>query len=250
MEGAQDFKRAQDGDTGPNTGGMGSHSPVPVCTPEVAGRVADEVLEPIAAALADPDFGPGERYAGVIYAGIMLTSGGPKVLEFNCRFGDPETQALVPRLSSDLAEPLLACAEGSLAGVTLAWRPEACVAVVAAAAGYPGTPETGAVIEGLAEAEALTGLPVFQAGTAAGPGGEVLTAGGRVLAVAALGEDPGAARRLAYDGLRQVSFAGMWYRSDIAAQGAQRTAEAGATGNGPGGRTGGEGTKVGTTRGQ
>jgi phosphoribosylamine--glycine ligase len=211
MEAAQDFKRAHDGDRGPNTGGMGSHSPVPACTPEVAGRVADEVLEPIAAALAEES----EPYVGVIYAGIMLTDQGPRVLEFNCRFGDPETQALLPRLASDLAEPILACAEGSLAGVRLAWRPEACVAVVAASRGYPGPPEIGFPVQGLGEAARASGLPVFQAGTALGPGGEIVTAGGRVLAVAGLGENHQAARRRAYDGIAAVSFEGMWYRSDI-----------------------------------
>lgn len=220
MDGAQDFKRAGDGDTGPNTGGMGSHSPVASCTAEVAGVVMDQVLEPIAAALADPDFGAGEPYVGVIYAGIMLTEAGPKVLEFNCRFGDPETQALLPRLASDLAEPIVACTEGSLAGVSLEWRPEACVAVVAASAGYPGPPDTGHPISGLDDAAALTGLPVFQAGTTAGLDGSILTAGGRVLSVAALGENSESARRRAYDGLRKVSFAGMWYRTDIAQPGA------------------------------
>ena len=146
MQAAQDFKRAYDGDLGPNTGGMGSHSPVPSCTPDVAGKVTDQVLEPIVAALA----AEGEPYVGVIYAGIMLTPDGPKVLEFNCRFGDPETQALLPRLASDLMEPILACTDGTLSEVRLDWRPEACVAVVAAAAGYPGTPATGAAIAGLA----------------------------------------------------------------------------------------------------
>jgi phosphoribosylamine---glycine ligase len=211
MQAAQDFKRAHDGDLGPNTGGMGSHSPVPSCTPDVAGKITDQVLEPIAAALA----AEGEPYAGVIYAGIMLTPDGPKVLEFNCRFGDPETQALLPRLASDLMEPILACTDGTLSGVRLDWRPDACVAVVAAAAGYPGSSSTGAPISGLEGAEALTGLPVFQAGTRPGPDGSVVTSGGRVLAVAALGDAPWLARRRAYDGLGQVSFDGMWYRSDI-----------------------------------
>ena len=211
MQAAQDFKRARDGDLGPNTGGMGSHSPVPSCTPEVAGRITDVVLEPIAAALA----AEGEPYVGVIYAGIMLTADGPKVLEFNCRFGDPETQALLPRLASDLAEPILACTEGTLSQVKLHWRPAACVTVVAAAAGYPGMPATGAVISGLDAARAITGLPVFQAGTARAADESLVTNGGRVLAVAALGDDPQAARRRAYDGLAEVSFDGMWYRSDI-----------------------------------
>jgi phosphoribosylamine--glycine ligase len=211
MQAAQDFKRAHDGDLGPNTGGMGSHSPVPSCTPDVAGKITDQVLEPVAAALA----AEGEPYVGVIYAGIMLTPDGPKVLEFNCRFGDPETQALLPRLASDLMEPILACTDGTLSGVRLDWRPDACVAVVAAAAGYPGSPSTGAPISGLEGAEALTGLPVFQAGTRPGPDGSVVTSGGRVLAVAALGDAPWLARRRAYDGLAKVSFDGMWYRSDI-----------------------------------
>jgi phosphoribosylamine--glycine ligase len=211
MQAAQDFKRAYDGDLGPNTGGMGSHSPVPSCTPDVAGKVTDQVLEPIVAALA----AEGEPYVGVIYAGIMLTPDGPKVLEFNCRFGDPETQALLPRLASDLMEPILACTDGTLSEVRLDWRPEACVAVVAAAAGYPGSPTTGAPISGLAEAGAVTGLPVFQAGTGRGRDGSLVTLGGRVLAVSALGNDPQGARRRAYDGLAKVSFDGMWYRSDI-----------------------------------
>jgi phosphoribosylamine--glycine ligase len=218
MDAAQDFKRAGDGDTGPNTGGMGSHSPVPAFTAELSGRVTDEVLEPIAAALASPELtGHAEAYTGMIYAGIMLTDQGPRVLEFNCRFGDPETQALLPRLSSDLAEPILASTAGDLAGVRLAFRPEACVAVVAASAGYPGPPQTGFPVHGLAAAASVTGLPVFQAGTARGPDGEVLTAGGRVLAVTAMGADSETARLLAYDGLREISFEGMWARSDIAA---------------------------------
>lgn len=218
MDAAQDFKRAGDGGTGPNTGGMGSHSPVPAFTPELAGRVTDEVLEPIAAALASPELtGHAEVYTGMIYAGIMLTAQGPKVLEFNCRFGDPETQALLPRLNSDLAEPILACTTGELGGVTLSFSPAACVAVVAASAGYPGPPRTGFPIRGLAAAASVTGLPVFQAGTAPGPNGEILTAGGRVLAVTAMGPDSETARLLAYDGLREISFEGMWARSDIAA---------------------------------
>lgn len=211
MAGAQDFKRAHDGDTGPNTGGMGSHSPVPACTEAVVSRVTDEVLEPIAAALADA----GEPYVGVLYAGIMLTPGRPKVLEFNCRFGDPETQALLPRLASDLAEPVLACTDGSLGSVRLDWRPEACVAVVAASEGYPAAPRTGVPIAGLAQAAAITGLPVFQAGTGWGPDGQVVTTGGRVLVVSALGTNHQAARQRAYDGLHEISFDGLWYRSDI-----------------------------------
>jgi phosphoribosylamine---glycine ligase len=214
MQAAQDFKRAHDGDTGPNTGGMGSYSPVPTCTPEVMGRVIDEILEPIAAAVAED----AEPYVGVIYAGLMLTSGGPKVIEFNCRFGDPETQALLPRLRSDLAEVALACVEGTLAGVELEWRDEACVAVAAASEGYPNKPATGRVVTGIEKAEKVSGLQVFQAGTAFGPGGEIVTSGGRVLAACGLGRDHAAARKLAYSAMREISFEGMWYRSDIAAR--------------------------------
>ena len=214
MAPAQDFKRAHDGDTGPNTGGMGSHSPVPSCTPAVADAVTATVLAPIAAALARS----GQPYVGMLYAGIMLTAAGPKVLEFNCRFGDPETQALLPRLASDLAEPILACTTGELHGTRLAWRDEVCVAVVAAAAGYPGPPRAGDPVSGLAEAASVTGLPVFQAGTAYGPGGRVVTAGGRVLAVSALGANHELARQRAYDGVSKISFEGMWFRSDIAAR--------------------------------
>lgn len=214
MEAAQDFKRAHDGDTGPNTGGMGSYSPVPSYTSAVMGRVIDEILEPIAAAIADD----AEPYVGVIYAGLMLTSDGPKVIEFNCRFGDPETQALLPRLKSDLAEVALACVEGTLAGVELEWRDETCVTVVAASEGYPGKPATGRAVTGIEEAERKSGLPVFQAGTASGPGGGIVTSGGRVLATCGLGKDCAAARKLAYDGMREISFDGMWYRTDIAAR--------------------------------
>ncbi|MGH2706257.1 MAG: phosphoribosylamine--glycine ligase [Actinomycetota bacterium] len=214
LEPAQDYKRAHDGDRGPNTGGMGSYSPVPSCPPALLDRVIDEVLEPVAGALADE----AEPYVGVIYAGLMLTPDGPKVLEFNCRFGDPETQALVPRLDSDLGEAFAACVEGSLDSVELRWRPQACVAVVGASEGYPAAVEGGKAIRGVEEAEARTGVPVFHAGTARGSDGSVVTAGGRVLAVAGLGDDFAEARRRAYDGIAAVSFDGMWYRRDIGAR--------------------------------
>jgi phosphoribosylamine--glycine ligase len=213
MQAAQDFKRAYDGNRGPNTGGMGSYSPVPACTPELMGGIADEILEPIAAAVA----ADGEPYVGVIYAGLMLTADGPKVIEFNCRFGDPETQALVPRLGSDLAEALLACVDGSLGQIDLSWRPEACVAVVAASKGYPGSYATGLPIQGLEEAGRAEDVVVFHAGTRLGPGGSVVTSGGRVLAVSGLGPTVGDAHRRAYEGLAPITFEGMWRRSDIAA---------------------------------
>jgi phosphoribosylamine--glycine ligase len=157
---------------------------------------------------------------GVIYAGLMLTADGPKVIEFNCRFGDPETQALVPRLDSDrsdLAEAMLACADGSLGQLDLVWRPEACVAVVAASEGYPGLYPTGLPIGGLEEAGRVEDAVVFHAGTRLGAGGSVVTSGGRVLAASGLGPTVDDARRRAYEGLGAISFDGMWYRTDIAA---------------------------------
>jgi phosphoribosylamine--glycine ligase len=212
MEPAQDFKRVFDGDRGPNTGGMGSYSPVPICPPELVDRVTDEVLEPIASALAEA----AEPYIGVIYAGLMLTTDGVKVVEFNCRFGDPEIQSLVARMDFDLTEAILACVEGDVTQVKLAWTPQAAVTAVIASEGYPADYRTGLVIEGLEEAEDLTGLPVFHAGTKSGPSGEVLTDGGRVLAVTALGDDHGAARVLAYSAAEKITFPGKMMRSDIA----------------------------------
>lgn len=213
MPAAQDYKRIFDEDRGPNTGGMGSFSPVPAAPPDLLDRVTGEILEVIAGALETEDV----AYAGVIYAGLMLTSAGPKVLEFNCRFGDPETQALLPLLQSDLAEPILATAEGSLAGVKLKWLPEACVCVVAASAGYPGDYRTGFPISGTGAAEERARVPVFHAGTARNRQGELTTAGGRVLGVSALGSDLSSARKAAYEALAEISFEGMHYRKDIAA---------------------------------
>ncbi|MGH2688945.1 MAG: phosphoribosylamine--glycine ligase [Actinomycetota bacterium] len=214
MEGAQDFKRAYEGDRGPNTGGMGSYSPVPACSPAVQDAVYDRILEPIAAAVA----AEGEPYVGVIYAGLMLTDDGPKVVEFNCRFGDPETQAVLPRLETPLADVMVACTEGRLAEVDLSWRPDACVTVVAASEGYPGSYATGARIDGLEEAAEVPGSIVFHAGTTMDRRGNVLTAGGRVLAVSGLGPSIPEARATAYEALSKISFAGMWSRPDIAAR--------------------------------
>lgn len=213
MQPAQDFKRAYDGDSGPNTGGMGSHSPVAACSPALLDGVIDHIIEPVAAALAEE----GEPYVGVIYAGLMLTPEGPKVLEFNCRFGDPETQALLPRLESDLVQVLSACVEGSLAGVRLAWRSQVCVSVVATSAGYPGSYDTGFPVGGLAEAAQEEGCLVFHAGTRLGDDGGVVTSGGRVLAVSALGRDHTEARQRAYRGMSAISFEGIRFRTDIAA---------------------------------
>jgi phosphoribosylamine--glycine ligase len=209
---AQDSKRVGDGDTGPNTGGMGAYSPVPFVDEATRERIVADVLEGTVAALA----AEGIRYRGVIYAGLMLTAEGPLVLEFNCRFGDPETQAIIPRLRSDLGEVLLACAEGHLASSRVTWSEESCVTVVMASEGYPGEPRTGVAIDGLAEAEAIPGVQVFHSGTALRDG-RVLSAGGRVLAVSALGPSLEDARGLAYEACGLVSFDGMHYRRDIAA---------------------------------
>jgi len=208
---AQDFKRVGDGDAGPNTGGMGAYSPVPFVDEATEQRIRTEVLEPAVRALRDE----GVEYRGVLYAGVMLTDGGPKVLEFNCRFGDPETQAIIPRLCSDLAEAALATAEGRLAEADLDWTSDACVTVVLASGGYPGAYETGSPISGLESATKLDGVTVFHAGTARGDG-RVVTAGGRVLAVSAVGHDLAAARERAYEASALIDFDGKHHRTDIA----------------------------------
>jgi len=208
---AQDFKRVGDGDAGPNTGGMGAYSPVPFVDEATEQRIRTEVLEPAVRALRDE----GVEYRGVLYAGVMLTDGGPKVLEFNCRFGDPETQAIIPRLRSDLAEAALATAEGRLAEADLDWTSDACVTVVLASGGYPGAYETGSPISGLESATKLDGVTVFHAGTARGDG-RVVTAGGRVLAVSAVGHDLAAARERAYEASALIDFDGKHHRTDIA----------------------------------
>jgi phosphoribosylamine--glycine ligase len=161
----------------------------------------------------------GIDYRGVIYAGLMLTEDGPQVLEFNCRFGDPETQAILPRIGSDLLEAMAACAEGSLAGYRLEAAPDACVTVVLASGGYPGHYETGVEITGVGEADARDDVVVFHAGTARRDG-RLVTAGGRVLAVSALGADVADARRRAYEAVEPIAFDGMHYRTDIAKEAA------------------------------
>ncbi len=208
---AQDFKRVGDGGTGPNTGGMGAYSPVPFVDDEIASRIFEDVLAGAVRAMRSE----GVRYQGVLFAGLMLTTDGPKLLEFNCRFGDPETEAIVPRLRSDLGELLLACAEGDLADVKAEWTTEACVTVVAASGGYPGKYQTGFEIEGLDAAAAIDGVTVFHSGTAERQG-RVVTSGGRVLAVSGLGETTAEARDRAYEGASRISFEGIYYRKDIA----------------------------------
>jgi phosphoribosylamine---glycine ligase len=209
---AQDFKRAGDDDAGQNTGGMGAYSPVPFVDDATAERIRTDVVERTIRAMADE----GVPYRGVLYAGLMLTDAGPRVLEFNCRFGDPETQALMPRLDSEPAALFLACARGELPSRPVDLRPGACVTVVLASGGYPEAYETGFEIEGLEAAERVEGATVFHSGTAERQG-RVVTAGGRVLSVSATGSSIAEARERAYDASGRVSFGGMRYRADIAA---------------------------------
>jgi phosphoribosylamine---glycine ligase len=208
---AQDFKRALDGDRGPNTGGMGAYSPVPWVDEGTEKAIVEDILQATVLGLE----AEGIRYRGVIYAGLMLTEDGPKVLEFNCRFGDPETQVILPRLESNLAETLLACVEGNLVDYRLAWTADACVGVVMASGGYPGPVEVGKPISGLPEAARIPGVEVFHSGTAVRDG-RVVTAGGRVLTVTARGSSLEDARRRAYEARSLIGFDGATVRTDIA----------------------------------
>ena len=209
---AQDSKRVGDGDTGPNTGGMGAYSPVPFVDPRTEQMIWEDLVTRTVRAMSDD----GVRYQGVLYAGLMLTADGPKVLEFNCRFGDPETQVVLPRVRSDLAELFLACASGTLAGRSVSVSREACVTVVLASGGYPGPFETGREIHGLDDAAAVEGALVFHAGTAERRG-RVVTSGGRVVSVGGLGATLAEARERAYGACSSIGFEGMHHRSDIAA---------------------------------
>jgi phosphoribosylamine--glycine ligase len=208
---AEDFKRVDDGDAGPNTGGMGAYSPVPFVDASLAERIRTEILERTIRALEED----GVPFRGVLYAGLMLTDEGPKVLEFNCRFGDPETQVLMPRLGSEPADLFLACARGDLGDGEVELRPGACVTVVLASGGYPGAYETGFVIEGLDAAEGVEGATLFHSGTAQRQG-RVVTTGGRALSVSATGTSLAEARDRAYEASERVSFEGMHHRTDIA----------------------------------
>ena len=208
---AQDYKRIGDGDQGPNTGGMGSYSPVPEIDDAYAAEICAAVHQPVLDELRRR----GLPLRGVLYAGLMLTDTGPKVLEFNVRFGDPETQAILPRLRSDLLDLLQAATvTGGLAGVRLDWVPETAVTVVLASAGYPASSSTGDVIRGLGSLPG--GVHLTHAGTALSAAGELVTAGGRVLNVTALGADPAAAREAAYAAADMIDFPGRQLRHDIA----------------------------------
>ena len=208
---AQDHKRVGEGDTGPNTGGMGAYSPPPAFTPALQDRVMAEVVQPTLAEMARR----GTPFRGVLFAGLMLTATGPKLIEFNVRFGDPECQALMLRLRSDLLEALLAACEGRLAGMELHWTAEPSVVVVLAAEGYPGTPRRGTEIRGLARAAALPGVAVFQAGTTRREDGTLVANGGRVLAVGGLGATLRAARDAAYAGVDAIDWPEGFCRRDI-----------------------------------
>ena len=207
---AQDHKTVWDGDRGPNTGGMGAYSPAPVFDAAVQARAMAEIVRPTIAALAKE----GCPYQGVLYVGLMITSAGPRVVEFNCRFGDPECQAILPRLDQDLLPVLEAVAAGRGLPASLAWRREASVCVVAASGGYPGPYDTGVAITGVEEAGRLAGVTVFHAGTARRDG-VLVTAGGRVLGVQALGGDIAGAIARAYAAIDRIAFSGMHARRDI-----------------------------------
>ena len=208
---AQDFKRLGEGDSGPNTGGMGAYSPVPAAGPPVVEEVVDRAVGPTLAALR----ARGIDYRGVLYAGIMLTAAGPKVLEYNVRFGDPEAQVVLPRYAGDLAGLLAEAAAGHLRSEP-EFTDDAAVTVVLAAEGYPSSPRPGDVIEGLEQAAGHEGVTVFCAGVGRSADGALVTAGGRVLDVTALGPDLARARRRAYDAIHEVWWPGMQYRRDIA----------------------------------
>ena len=216
MISAQDHKRAYDGDRGPNTGGMGTYAPAPVMTPEMTERAVEEILKPTIAAMAKE----GRVYRGCLYLGLMVTADGPKVVEFNARFGDPETQVVLPLLDSDLVAIMCACADGTLADVPIRWKEGAAVCVVLASGGYPGHYDKGQEIHGLADAEAMGAL-VFHAGTAM-KDGKLVTNGGRVLGVVGRGADISSAVDAAYAAAAKISFKDAYYRKDIAHRALER----------------------------
>ena len=213
LQPAQDFKRVGDGDTGPNTGGMGAYSPLPWAPPTLVDDVVTRIVQPT----VDELHRRGTPFSGVVYAGLALTSKGPRVIEFNARFGDPETQVVLARLESPLLGLLHAAAVGRLAEVASPrWSDRAAVTVVIAAADYPATPRSGDVVAGLAEAELVPGAYVLHAGTRLADDGSLVSAGGRVLSVTATGDDLTAARAAAYDAVAVIHLDGSHHRSDIA----------------------------------
>ncbi len=211
MESSQDHKPIGDGDTGPNTGGMGAYSPAPVVTEDLMNRITREILVPV----VDGMNRNGTPYKGILYAGLMITAGGPRVLEFNVRFGDPETQPVLIRLKSDLLEVCLAVCDGRLDEVTLKWDQRPAVCVVMASGGYPGDYQKGKRITGLNEADRIEDVVVFHAGTAV-KNGDIVTNGGRVLGVTALGQTVADAKARAYRAVDKIKFDGAYCRRDIA----------------------------------
>lgn len=209
---AQDHKRVGDGDTGPNTGGMGAYSPATIMTPVLIRQTVEQIILPTVRGMA----AEGMPYVGVLYAGLMLTDDGPKLIEYNCRFGDPECQVLMMRLASDIVPILLACSTGTLDQAAAIWREDAALTVVMAAEGYPGTPRKGTAISHIAEANALAEVKVFHAGTAR-TGATLVANGGRVLNVTATGATVSAAQAQAYAAVRTIHWPGGFYRSDIGA---------------------------------
>ena len=212
MESSQDHKPIGDGDTGPNTGGMGAYSPAPIVTESLMDRITREILVPV----VDGMNRQGTPYRGILYAGLMMTSGGPRVLEFNVRFGDPETQPILMRLQSDLLEVFLAVCDGKLDEITLKWDRRPAVCVVMSSGGYPGDYEKGKVITGLDEAAQLEDVMVFHAGTTTNDQGQIVTNGGRVLGVTALGQNVAEAKAQAYRAVEKIQFDGAYCRKDIA----------------------------------
>lgn len=210
LESAQDHKAVYDGDRGPNTGGMGTYSPAPLLTPALLDRVMGEIMLPVTEAMAKENC----LYQGILYAGLMIAKDGPMVLEFNARFGDPETQPLLMRMKSDIVPLMEACIDGTLAEHTMEWSERSAVCVVMAAAGYPGAFAKGKVVSGLQEAAKLPGVAVFHAGTRR-DGDKVVTNGGRVLGVTALGNGLDSAINNAYDAVAKISWDGVHYRKDI-----------------------------------
>jgi len=207
---AQDHKRVGDGDTGPNTGGMGAYSPAPVITPAIFTRIMDEIIRPTVDAMAKR----GTPFTGVLFAGLMITPDGPKLIEYNVRFGDPETQVLMLRLKSDLLPALLACADGVLDRLDLRWSDDAALTVVMAANGYPGAPEVGSEIKGIDAAAAVEGVEIFHAGTRR-DGDRLLAHGGRVLNVSAVGATVAEAQARAYEAAARIDWPGGFFRRDI-----------------------------------
>ncbi len=210
LAGAQDHKRAFDGDNGPNTGGMGAYSPAPVLDTRIEHDALNRILQPIARAMQ----ARGTPYCGVLYAGLMITKTGPKAIEFNCRFGDPECQVLMPRLKSDLLPALVAARDGVLDSVDLRWRNETALCVVMASKGYPGDYSTGSEIHGMDRARKVEGIEIFHAGTVSRDG-KIFSAGGRVLNVCALGVDVAMAQDRAYRAIACIDWPGGFYRRDI-----------------------------------